>query len=186
MYSFVDAAVVRVAALPSGVDVPPWPDLTGTTSEHVARWRCWLQQVWACGVVAAAVQDTKDLRSAIRAYNHSDTYVQHVLDQAARYTTPPPPADPAGTPLAPEAATVADPSGTGGRVTPRTATIYQTVQAAGLTRTASCFGQRPELPSSDHPTGRACDFYFNPEIPPRSPKAGGWPTGSLPTPAPTE
>ncbi|MGH3942305.1 MAG: lantibiotic dehydratase family protein [Pseudonocardiaceae bacterium] len=56
MYRFVDAAVVRVAALPSGIGLPPWPDLTGTTSEDVARWRCWLRQVWACEVVAAAVE----------------------------------------------------------------------------------------------------------------------------------
>ncbi len=47
---------MRVATLPSGVDVPPWPDLTGTTSEDVARWRCWLQQVWACEAVVAAVE----------------------------------------------------------------------------------------------------------------------------------
>ncbi|MGH3914821.1 MAG: lantibiotic dehydratase, partial [Pseudonocardiaceae bacterium] len=56
MYRFVDAAVLRVAALPSGVDVPPWPDFTGTTSEHVAQWCHWLQQVWACEAVAAAVE----------------------------------------------------------------------------------------------------------------------------------
>lgn len=49
MYMFVDAAVVRVAALPCGVDVPPWPDPCGcgTTSEQVAQWRCSLQQVQA-------------------------------------------------------------------------------------------------------------------------------------------
>ncbi|MGH3814287.1 MAG: lantibiotic dehydratase [Pseudonocardiaceae bacterium] len=56
MYRFVDAAVVRVATLPSVVDVPPWPDLTGTTSEHVAQWCRWLQQVWASEAVAAAVE----------------------------------------------------------------------------------------------------------------------------------
>ncbi|MGH8865754.1 MAG: hypothetical protein ACREVZ_14105, partial [Burkholderiales bacterium] len=56
LYRFVDAAVVRVATQPSEVDVPPWPDLTGTTGEDVARWRCWLQQVWACEAVAAAVE----------------------------------------------------------------------------------------------------------------------------------
>ncbi|MGH3798671.1 MAG: lantibiotic dehydratase [Pseudonocardiaceae bacterium] len=56
MYRWVDAAVARVATLPSGLIVAPWPDLTGTTSEHVAQWRCWLQQVWACEAVAAAVE----------------------------------------------------------------------------------------------------------------------------------
>lgn len=56
MYRFVDAAVVRVAALPSGVEVPPWPDLAGVTSEHVAQWRCWLEQVWAQDAFASAVE----------------------------------------------------------------------------------------------------------------------------------
>ncbi|MGH3868279.1 MAG: lantibiotic dehydratase [Pseudonocardiaceae bacterium] len=56
MYRCVDAAVVRVATHPSGLIVSPWPDLTGTTSEHVARWRCWLQQVWAFEAVATAIE----------------------------------------------------------------------------------------------------------------------------------
>lgn len=56
MYRLVNAALVRAAALPSGVDVPSWPDLTGMTSETVAEWRRWLQQVWASEAVAAAVE----------------------------------------------------------------------------------------------------------------------------------
>jgi hypothetical protein len=56
LYRFVDAAVVRAAAQTSGLDVPPWPDLAGSTSEHVVQWRCWLEQVWAQDAVAAAVE----------------------------------------------------------------------------------------------------------------------------------
>lgn len=56
LYRLVDAAVVRAAALPSGVDVAPWPDLTGMTGEHVAGWRCWLRQVWASDAFVAAVE----------------------------------------------------------------------------------------------------------------------------------
>ncbi len=56
VYRCLDAAVVRVATLPSGVDVAPWPDLTGSTGEHVAGWRRWLQQVWAFEAVVAAVE----------------------------------------------------------------------------------------------------------------------------------
>ncbi|MGH8902522.1 MAG: lantibiotic dehydratase [Egibacteraceae bacterium] len=56
MYRFVDAAVVRAAAQTSGMGVPPWPDLTGSTSEHVAQWRRWLQQVWAQDAIAAAIE----------------------------------------------------------------------------------------------------------------------------------
>jgi hypothetical protein len=56
VYRFVDAAVVRAAIRTSNVEVPPWPDLTGSSSEHVARWRCWLEQVWALDGFAAAVE----------------------------------------------------------------------------------------------------------------------------------
>ncbi len=56
LYRFVDAAVVRAAVLPLGAKVPPWPDLTGSTGEHVAQWRRWLEQVWEQDVVVAAVE----------------------------------------------------------------------------------------------------------------------------------
>jgi hypothetical protein len=56
LYRFVDAAVVRVATHTSGLELPPWPDLTGSTSEHVAQWRRWLQQVWASEAIAAAIE----------------------------------------------------------------------------------------------------------------------------------
>ncbi|MGH4019182.1 MAG: lantibiotic dehydratase [Pseudonocardiaceae bacterium] len=56
MFRFVDAAVVRTTTHPFGLDVPPWPDLTGSTSEHVARWVRWLEQVWAQDAIAAAVE----------------------------------------------------------------------------------------------------------------------------------
>jgi len=56
LYRIVDAAAVRVATHPSGLIVPPWPDLTGGTGEQVARWRCWLGQVWASEAIAAAIE----------------------------------------------------------------------------------------------------------------------------------
>lgn len=56
MYRFVDAAVVRAVTHTSGLDIPPWPDLTGSTSEHVAQWVRWLDQVWAQDAIAAAVE----------------------------------------------------------------------------------------------------------------------------------
>lgn len=56
LYRFVDAAVVRAATQTSKLDVPPWPDLTGSTSEHVAQWCHWLQQVWASAAIAAAIE----------------------------------------------------------------------------------------------------------------------------------
>ena len=145
---------------PGGVD-PPSPYDPVDAIHAAARYLC-----------ASGARDGRDLRAAVFAYNYSDAYVNQVLDQAARYTAPAPPGGPAGPPGAPQAATVADPSGTGGRVTPRTAETYQAVEAAGLIGAASCFGQRPELPTSDHPTGRACDFFFNPHDPAQV--AAGW------------
>jgi class I lanthipeptide synthase len=56
VYRFVDAAVVRAAAHPPDADVHSWPDLTGTTDEHVARWRSWLREVWASREFAEAVE----------------------------------------------------------------------------------------------------------------------------------
>ncbi len=47
--------MVRVATLSLGADVPPWPDLNGCTSEHVARWRRWLDEVLAQDEIASAV-----------------------------------------------------------------------------------------------------------------------------------
>ena len=37
MYTFVDAAVVRAATETAFLSVQPWPDLTGSTDEHVAQ-----------------------------------------------------------------------------------------------------------------------------------------------------
>ncbi|MGH3828840.1 MAG: lantibiotic dehydratase [Pseudonocardiaceae bacterium] len=56
MYRVVDEAMVRVATRMSGLDVLPWPDLTGSTNEQVARWVRWLDQVWAQEAIAAAVE----------------------------------------------------------------------------------------------------------------------------------
>jgi thiopeptide-type bacteriocin biosynthesis protein len=55
LYRFVDAAVVRAAVCLPGA-VPPWPDLTGDTEEHVTQWCRWLQQVWATAGFAASVE----------------------------------------------------------------------------------------------------------------------------------
>ncbi|MGH3754898.1 MAG: hypothetical protein ACRDRP_19810 [Pseudonocardiaceae bacterium] len=56
MYRIVDAALVRAGALPSSLDIPSWPDLTGKTDEHVAQWRTWLRQVWDIRAIADAVE----------------------------------------------------------------------------------------------------------------------------------
>lgn len=52
-YKAVDAALIRTTTIPTDIDLPPWPDLTG---DDVPNWRSWLQQVWSVNGFAAAVR----------------------------------------------------------------------------------------------------------------------------------
>ncbi|HUY48797.1 MAG TPA: lantibiotic dehydratase [Streptosporangiaceae bacterium] len=56
MYRVVDAVLVRAALHPAGMDLPAWPDLTGSTDEHVRQWRSWLDQVWSRDSLAEAIE----------------------------------------------------------------------------------------------------------------------------------
>lgn len=56
MYRVADAVIVRAAVHPAGMDLPAWPDLTGSTDEHVRQWRGWLDQVWSRGSLAEAIE----------------------------------------------------------------------------------------------------------------------------------
>ena len=50
----VGAALMR--AIPhSGLDLPPWPDLTDPAPEHVASWVDWLRQVWTDDAIGEAL-----------------------------------------------------------------------------------------------------------------------------------
>ncbi len=120
-----------------------------------------------------------DPPAAIFAYNHSATYVTAVLTQAARYRQ----TGAAPHPLATEQATVPDPSGTGGHVTPRTAALYHALAASvRLREGATCWDPHPQNPDSDHPRGKACDLFFRPARPHRRrPWLEPSPAGSPPT-----
>ncbi|MER7457312.1 lantibiotic dehydratase [Micromonospora sp. NPDC126480] len=52
MFSTTAVALVRVAAYPSGLSLPAWPDLA---SGHPDQWRQWLDTVWALPGFATAV-----------------------------------------------------------------------------------------------------------------------------------
>lgn len=56
-----------------------------------------------------------------------------------------------------EQATVTDPSGTGGRVTPRTAAWVAEARKNLGTLSLSCWDAHAWNPTSDHPRGKACD-----------------------------
>jgi hypothetical protein len=57
----------------------------------------------------------------------------------------------------PEVATITDPTGTGGHVTPRTALWVGKIRAALPNLSMSCWDAHVWNPTSDHPKGRACD-----------------------------
>ena len=110
-----------------------------------------------------------DLPAAIYAYNHSPTYVADVLTQADRYRQ----TGPIRTTWPVEQPTVADPSGTGGHVTPRTAVLYHALAATGaVSEGATCWDPHLQNPDSDHPRGQACDVFFHPHDP--ADVARGW------------
>nr|WP_311132301.1 lantibiotic dehydratase [Nonomuraea gerenzanensis]SBO94266.1 Lanthionine biosynthesis protein LanB [Nonomuraea gerenzanensis] len=44
-FEHADAAVIRASAFTSRPDLPPWPDLTGTSAGHIAGWLSWLRHV---------------------------------------------------------------------------------------------------------------------------------------------
>jgi thiopeptide-type bacteriocin biosynthesis protein len=56
MYRYVDAALLRAAAYPSGFVIPPRPEPTGDAEADTERWQEWITQVWAIGSVTEAVE----------------------------------------------------------------------------------------------------------------------------------
>ncbi|MGM1058380.1 lantibiotic dehydratase [Saccharothrix sp. Mg75] len=56
MYRLLDAALLRSAVESVPEDLPACPDLTGSSPEHLARWREWIRLVWGAGTLAAAVE----------------------------------------------------------------------------------------------------------------------------------
>jgi hypothetical protein len=90
LYRFVDAAVVRAATHTSRLDVLPWPDLTGSTSEHVVQWRRWLEQVWAQDAIAASVEVAspvlaRRVREVCAGRHHEARRVRGMVVSVARY-----------------------------------------------------------------------------------------------------
>jgi hypothetical protein len=122
---------------------------------------------------------TADLRAAVYAYNHSNAYVDTVVDRAAAYRATPataPGTSSTGatvTSWPAEQASLPDPTGTGGQVTPRMNALYQTLHRSGaITGGATCWDPHPHNPESDHPRGKACDLFFDPRDP--NEVARGW------------
>ncbi|MHA6631130.1 lytic transglycosylase domain-containing protein [Pseudonocardia sichuanensis] len=114
-----------------------------------------------------------DLRGAVFAYNHADWYVDHVLARADDYRSITTGTGAQTRGWTDEQATLPDPTGTGGQLTPRMNTLYQTLAAAGATRGgATCWDPHLHNPTSDHPRGKACDLFYKPNDP--ADVAYGW------------
>jgi hypothetical protein len=177
------AEVTTASPPPPGGAMPPSPYVAHDAIHAAASYLC------------TSGAGRGDVRAALVTYNHSDAYVEQVLTRAAAYrdttqranppTTPAQGADDVGqaasvpgaggptvTRWPAEQANVPDPSGTGGQVTPRLAALYRALDDRGSTRGASCVGNRPDNPNSDHPHGRACDIPINPNDP--ADVARGW------------
>jgi hypothetical protein len=60
--------------------------------------------------------------------------------------------------FAPQSATIKDPTGTGGLITPRLLNAYNEARKAGFTHYTKCWRSQS---SGEHPKGRACDFSAN-------------------------
>lgn len=56
MYRAVDAVLVRAATHRAGTDLPDWPDLAGSTSQHVTQWRGWLARIWSLDGLGDAIE----------------------------------------------------------------------------------------------------------------------------------
>jgi len=101
-----------------------------------------------------------DLRKALWAYNHSDAYVNSVLNAAKDYqakATPVVPAAPSAGPLTPER-----PSGPD-NITPRMRTVRDLVKQQFAPRYAiGCYRPNGGIAGGgEHPLGRACDFMLS-------------------------
>ncbi|MFK0295627.1 lantibiotic dehydratase [Streptomyces sp. NPDC090442] len=51
----MDAALLRVSLHAGQSEAQPWPDLTGTTDEHVRQWLGWLEKILADTTIAEAI-----------------------------------------------------------------------------------------------------------------------------------
>ncbi|WP_063793986.1 lantibiotic dehydratase [Streptomyces graminilatus] len=56
MYRYVDAALIRAAAYPSGLTLAPLPPESGDAATDTEHWRHWIGQIWAQQPVAEAIE----------------------------------------------------------------------------------------------------------------------------------
>ncbi len=74
-FEYLDAAIIRAAAFPRWLELPPWPDLTGDDAKQHDERRAWLSQVWCIEPIAHAIEIASPALT---------TQVRNVLDGQVR------------------------------------------------------------------------------------------------------
>lgn len=82
----VDAAVIRVAVLSGSLELPPWPDLTGDTPEHMREWRIWLARVWQQEALVEAIEVASPLLA--RRVEDVERHAHHGTKKPPWWNTP--------------------------------------------------------------------------------------------------
>jgi thiopeptide-type bacteriocin biosynthesis protein len=90
MYQVVDAVIVRAAVHRAGMDLPAWPDLTGSTDEHMRQWRDWLERVWSRDSLAEAIEVAspvlaREVGKALAGHIGEPRHMRRIVMSAARY-----------------------------------------------------------------------------------------------------
>jgi len=75
LYRYVGGIMVRAAPY-AGLNLPDWPDLSGTTSAHVEAWQQWLREV-------------RSLPGALEAITHASPDLAARVDAVCSTQTPP-------------------------------------------------------------------------------------------------
>ncbi len=87
MFPTAGAALIRVAAYPSGLTLPAWPDLT---TDQPEQWRQWLAAVWALpgfatAVAAATPQLAEQITRTVASAPTTDRRFGRMVDSTVRY-----------------------------------------------------------------------------------------------------
>lgn len=81
------AALIRVAAYPTDLVIPDWPDLT---SSHPSQWRSWLHAVWelpgfTAAVAAAAPELAEQVQRAVTDELMAEHRLRRLVEAVVRY-----------------------------------------------------------------------------------------------------
>jgi hypothetical protein len=118
----------------------------------------------------SGARNGRDLKGAIFTYNNADWYVRDVLHQANEYREKHPEHGDRNTDWDTQQPEY---NGPGGKITPRMSSLLRDIQVYGPSGNGiTCVAERPSNPSSDHPHGRACDIFFDPDD--KQSVADGW------------